>query len=547
MKNFLALRILDLFRGIYTKLGVDYNIMRLIIQAKLTLDCRRVPTMSEGPIEGKEKNYFYSSLIVYAILGVIFLPIILMNIDSRIKMSVYFSCFMILLLTVLISDFSSVILDVNDKDIIGIRGVEPKTLNAAKTTHIFIYIFMLSLSISGFSLIASLRFGIQYFLLLVLSIVLIDILMIIITAIMYLIILKLFKGEKLKDMLNIFQICFLLLFTIGYQFIARSFDFMHTDIAYNQSWWNILFIPMWFSSNFSLLYGKSIDYIGIVLSILSIVVPIVSLAIYKKLVPVFEKNLQKLNDNTYKSKSKKEKLSIKVSKLICREKEERAIFNFVYNILDKDRDFKTKVYPSLELGAFMQIIMIFTSYDNSGIINYLMEIRKSYLFLSGYLGIVIIQNIITMVQYSNEFEGAWIYEVLPIKNIRNIYTGMFKSSIYKLYFPSFILLSIVFIVIFKLEVIKHLVVLFLSGILVSMVSFKLNEKHLPFSKPYNVGTSSKNIIVVFKSMITTGILVGIHFGVISMNTNVLIYIYALILVGIIKISWKGIFTVKENI
>lgn len=546
MKNFLALRILDLFRGIYTKLGVDYNIMRLIIQAKLTLDCRRVPTMSEGPIEGKEKNYFYSSLIVYAILGVIFLPIILMNIDSRIKMSVYFSCFMILLLTVLISDFSSVILDVNDKDIIGIRGVEPKTLNAAKTTHIFIYIFMLSLSISGFSLIASLRFGIQYFLLLVLSIVLIDILMIIITAIMYLIILKLFKGEKLKDMLNIFQICFLLLFTIGYQFIARSFDFMHTDIAYNQSWWNILFIPMWFSSNFSLLDGKPIDSIGIVLSILSIVVPIVSLVIYKKLVPVFEKNLQKLNDNTYKSKSKKEKLSIKVSKLICREKEERAIFNFVYNILDKDRDFKTKVYPSLALGAFMPIIMIFTSYDNSGIINYLMEIRKSYLFLSGYLGIVIMQNIITMVQYSSEFEGAWIYEVLPIKNIRNIYTGMFKSSIYKLYFPSFILLSIVFIVIFKLEVIKHLVVLFLSGILVSMVSFKLNEKHLPFSKPYNVGTSSKNIIVVFKSMITTGILVSIHFGIISMNTNVFIYIYALILVGIIKISWKGIFTVKEN-
>ena len=547
MKNFLALRILDLFRGIYTKLGVDYNIMRLIIQAKLTLDCRRVPTMSEGPIEGKEKNYFYSSLIVYAILGVIFLPIILMNIDSRIKMSVYFSCFMILLLTVLISDFSSVILDVNDKDIIGIRGVEPKTLNAAKTTHIFIYIFMLSLAISGFSLIASLRFGMQYFLLLVLSIVLIDILMIIITAIMYLIILKLFKGEKLKDMLNIFQICFLLLFTIGYQFIARSFDFMHTDIVYNQSWWNILFIPMWFSSNFSLLDGKSIDSIGIVLSILSIVVPIVSLVIYKKLVPVFEKNLQKLNDNTYKSKTKKEKLSIKVSKLICREKEERAIFNFVYNILDKDRDFKTKVYPSLALGAFMPIIMIFTSYDNSGIINYLMEIRKSYLFLSGYLGIVIMQNIITMVQYSNEFEGAWIYEVLPIKNMRNIYTGMFKSSIYKLYFPSFILLSIVFIVIFKLEVIKHLVILFLSGIFVSMVSFKLNEKHLPFSKPYNVGTSSKNIIVVFKSMITTGILVGIHFGVISMNINVLIYIYALILVGIIKISWNSIFTVKENI
>lgn len=546
MKNFLILRILDLFKGIYTKLGVDYNIMRLIIQAKLTLDCRRVPTISEASVEGKEKNYFYSSLFVYAILGVTFLPIILMSIDPRIKMSIYFSCFMILLLTVLISDFSSVILDVNDKDIIGIRGVQPRTLNAAKTTHIFIYIFMLSLAISGFSLLASLRFGMKYFLLLFLSIVLVDILMIIITAIMYLIILKLFKGEKLKDMLNIFQICFLLLFTIGYQFIARSFDFMHTDIVYDQSWWNVLFIPMWFSSNFSIIDGKSLDSIGIVLSILSIVVPIISLVVYKKLVPVFEKNLQKLNDNTYKSKEKKEKFSIKVSKLICRDKEERAIFNFVYNILDKDRDFKTKVYPSLALGVFMPIIIIFTSYDNSGIINYLKEIRESYLYLSGYLGIVIIQNIITMVQYSNEFEGAWIYEILPIKNIRNIYTGMFKGSIYKLYFPSFILLSIVFILIFKIEVIKHLTVLFLSGVFVSMVSFKLNEKHLPFSKPYNVGTSSKNIIVVLKSMITTVILVGIHFWIILMNINVLIYIYALILIGIIKISWNSIFTVRKS-
>ena len=546
MKNFLILRILDLFKGIYTKLGVDYNIMRLIIQAKLTLDCRRVPTISEASVEGKEKNYFYSSLFVYAILGVTFLPIILMSIDPRIKMSIYFSCFMILLLTVLISDFSSVILDVNDKDIIGIRGVQPRTLNAAKTTHIFIYIFMLSLAISGFSLLASLRFGMKYFLLLFLSIVLVDILMIIITAIMYLIILKLFKGEKLKDMLNIFQICFLLLFTIGYQFIARSFDFMHTDIVYDQSWWNVLFIPMWFSSNFSIIDGKSLDSIGIVLSILSIVVPIISLVVYKKLVPVFEKNLQKLNDNTYKSKEKKEKFSIKVSKLICRDKEERAIFNFVYNILDKDRDFKTKVYTSLALGVFMPIIIIFTSYDNSGIINYLKEIRESYLYLSGYLGIVIIQNIITMVQYSNEFEGAWIYEILPIKNIRNIYTGMFKGSIYKLYFPSFILLSIVFILIFKIEVIKHLTVLFLSGVFVSMVSFKLNEKHLPFSKPYNVGTSSKNIIVVLKSMITTVILVGIHFWIILMNINVLIYIYALILIGIIKISWNSIFTVRKS-
>ena len=545
MKNFLSLRILDLFKGIYTKFGIDYNIMRLIIQVKLTLDSRRLSTMSNSTTETKDKNYFYGTLIAYGIVGVIFIPVILMNIDLRIKMSIYFSCFMIVLLTILISDFSSVILDVNDKDIIGIRGVDPKTLNAAKTTHIFMYIFMLSLSISAFSLIASLRFGIKYFLLLFFSIVLIDILMIVITAIMYLIILKFFKGEKLKDMLNMFQVGFLLLFTVGYQFIARSFDFIDTNIVYNNSWWNVLFIPMWYSSNFSFLDKTHIDFISIVLSILSVAVPIISLLIYKKLVLVFEKNLQKLNDNTYNIKSKKEKLSSKLSKLICQDKEERAIFNFVYNILEKDREFKTRVYPSLALGIVMPIIMIITSYDNSGITNYLEEIRESYLFLGGYLGIIIMQNIITMTKYSNEYEGAWIYEILPIKNIKNIYSGMFKSSICKLYLPSFMFLSIVFIVIFKLEVIKHLIVMFLSGILVFMMSFKLNEKYLPFSKPYNLETSSKNMAVMFKSLLTIGILAGIHFSIILMNMNVFIYVYALILIGVIKLSWNRVFTVKS--
>ena len=545
MKNFLSLRILDLFKGIYTRFGIDYNIMRLIIQVKLTLDSRRVSTMSNSTTETKDKNYFYGTLIAYGIVGVIFIPVILMNIDLRVKMSIYFSCFMIVLLTILISDFSSVILDVNDKDIIGIRGVDPKTLNAAKTTHIFMYIFMLSLSISSFSLIASLRLGIKYFLLLFFSIVLIDILMIVITAIMYLIILKFFKGEKLKDMLNMFQVGFLLLFTVGYQFIARSFDFLDNNIVYNNSWWNVLFIPMWYSSNFSFLDKTHIDFTSIVLSILSVAVPIISLFIYKKLVLVFEKNLQKLNDNTYSIKLKKEKLSSKLSKLICKDKEERAIFNFVYNILDKDREFKTRVYPSLALGIVMPIIMIITSYDNSGITNYLEEIRKSYLFLGGYLGIIIMQNIITMTQYSNEYEGAWIYGILPIKNIKNIYSGMFKSSICKLYFPSFIFLSIVFIVIFKLEVIKHLIVMFLSGILVFIMSFKLNEKYLPFSKPYSLETSSKNIASMFKSILTTGILVGIHFSIILMNMNVFIYVYSVILIGVIKLSWNRVFTVKS--
>lgn len=542
MKNFFTLNILDLFKGIYTKFGIDYNKMRLILQVKLTLDSRKASNTIYNNKDTKEKNYFYSSLIVYAILGVMYVPILFMDMDVRLKMTMYFSCFMILLLTILISDFSSIILDINDKDILGIRGIDLKTLNAAKTTHIFIYIFTLSLVLCGFSLIVFFRFGIKNFILFIISIILIDILMITITYILYLIILKLFKGEKLKDMLNTFQIVFLLLFTIGYQVMIRSFDYMNIDFVYTSSWWNIFFIPMYFASNFKLVQGNNIDIITIILSVLSILVPIASLFVYKKLVPTFEQNLQKLNDSSYNIINKKESLISKLSKFVCKDKEERAIFNFVYNILNKDRIFKTKVYPSLALGVLMPLIMIFTSYDNR-ISNYFVEIKNSYLFFSAYFTIAIMQNIISMVSYSNEFEGAWIYDILPIKDKRNIYTGAFKSSLIKLFLPSFILLSAIFIFIFGCSVIKHMFIILLSGILVSMATFKFNEKYLPFSKPYNIANSSKNIFVVFKAMFITLILLSVHFGVTFTKQNIFIYLYSLLLIFVIIFLWNKVFKV----
>ncbi|WP_052356794.1 hypothetical protein [Faecalimicrobium dakarense] len=59
MKEFFILKILDLFKGIYQKSGVNYKIMRLIVQSKLVMDGRRgqnVAGFNEDTT--KDKNYF---------------------------------------------------------------------------------------------------------------------------------------------------------------------------------------------------------------------------------------------------------------------------------------------------------------------------------------------------------------------------------------------------------------------------------------------------------------------------------------------------------
>lgn len=537
MKDFFVLKIMDIFKWIYKAFGINYNVVRLIVQSKLLMDSRRVGNIvSIDEESGKEKNYYLNSLIIYGIIGLSSLPIMLLDTEPIIKMSFYFGFFMIMILTSFISDFSTVILDINDKDIIGTKGVDLKTLNAAKITHIFIYISMLSMAISGGGLIVSLRYGFDFFLLFIISILLIDIFMIIVTASMYFVIIKLFSGEKLKDMLNIFQIIFLLIFTLGYQVVAQSFKVIDLNIIYNPKWWNILLPPMWFASNFSILKGVNLNKILIVLSILSIIIPLISIVIYIKLVPKFESSLQKLNDNTYKNRRVNETFTYKVSKLICRDKEERIFFNFVNNILSKDREFKTKVYPSLAIGAFMPFLIIIMSYDKSGINQYLSYLKESSLFFSAYMSIIISQNVINMIQYSTEYEACWIYEVIPIKNIANIYLGMFKAVIYKLVLGVFSIIYIGFLFIFKISVLKHLVVMFLVNIIVSMVVFMWNEVQFPFSVKYQTATSISSIGSVLKSMFVVGILAGIHF-LVSEN-NLFIMLYTIILCITIYLYWR---------
>jgi len=541
MKEFYILNILDLFKGIYKRFGINYEIMRLIIQSKLVIDSRRIPNTVNSDREVKDKNYFYKSLIVYAITGLCTAPLIVMDINPIIKMSLYFSFFMIMILSVFISDFSSVILDINDKDIIATKGVDNKTLNAAKITHIFIYISLLSLAICGGGFIASIRYGVKFLLLFLVSILFIDILMIIVTAIMYFVILKLFSGEKLKDMLNAFQILFLLVITIGYQFVGRAFTFVDLKFIYEPKLWNILIPPMWFGANFNLITGTEVNIIIKIMSILSIVIPIVSIIIYIKLVPSFEYNLQKLSDNTYKNTKTKESMSFKISKILCKNQEEKIFFDFVHSMLSKDRDFKTKIYPSLAIGAFMPFVMMLSTYDGEGIVNYIISMRESSYYFMAYLCVLISQSIITTIKFSNQYEAAWIYDILPIKDKKNIYSGMFKSSIYKLILPIFIAMSIGFIIIFGGNVIIHLAVVFASIIITSMITFKFNEKELPFSSDYRNANSASNIVIVFKSMLVVGILAGIHFLVSKSMLFTCIYLIALLL--FIKLIWNKVFTI----
>lgn len=540
MEDFFSLKILDLFRPLFEAFGVEYEKMRLIVNMKLTLD-KRKNNSSEN------KNSLMQSVILYLIIGLVASRIIVMQLDIITKMTILFALIFVMLLTCFITDFSSVILDTYDRHIIGITDVKSITLNMAKIVHIVIYISIMSLSISAFSILMILMvYNIGFCLLFILCMILMDFLLIMMTSVIYYLLIKIFKGEKLKDVLNLFQIFMILVFSIMYYLITSSLSDIQINYTFSIEAYD-LFIPfMWFASLFCVAFYGKIETLYIIMSILGIIVPILSILIYVKLTPAFERNLEKLEQVSYNEKDSKTKKSF-VSKLgdkICKNNEEKSFFEFIYTNLSRDREFKTRVYPTLASGIIMPLILLFVTYDRSmSMMEYLKSLSTTNDFLNIYLAVILLQNCILLLKYSKEYEASFIYDVVPISKKRNIYSAEFKVIIIKLFVPVFIIIGVPYLILFKAKFIVHLLIAFMSTIFISMGTFKVNSKSLPFSEDYTVTANTSNFVNIIKSIVFVGMAVLLHYIIILKMPYIFSVAYLILLILIMKIIWNKVFDV----
>ncbi len=540
MEDFFSLKILDLFRPLFEAFGVEYEKMRLIVNMKLTLD-KRKNNSSEN------KNSLMQSVILYLVIGLVASRIIVMPIDIMTKMTVLFALIFVMLLTCFITDFSSVILDTYDRHIIGITDVKDITLNMAKIVHIIIYISIISLSISAFSILMILMaYNIGFCLLFILCMILMDFLLIMMTSVIYYLLIKIFKGEKLKDVLNLFQIFMIFVFSIMYYFITSSLSDIQINYTFSINAYD-LFIPfMWFASLFCVIFYGKIQTLYIIMAILGIIVPILSILIYIKLTPAFERNLDKLEQVSYNEKDSKSKKSFasKLANKICKNNEEKSFFEFIYTNLSRDREFKTRVYPTLASGIIMPLVLLFVTYDRSiSIMEYLKSLSTTNNFLNIYLAVILLQNCILLLKYSKEYEASFIYDVLPISKKKNIYSAEFKVIIIKLFVPIFIIIGIPYLILFKAKFIVHLLIAFVSTIFISMGTFRVNDKSLPFSEDYAVTANTSNFLNIIKSIGFVGAAVLLHYLIILKAPYIFSVAYLILLILIMKIIWNKVFDI----
>ncbi|RFU64038.1 hypothetical protein [Bacillus sp. V59.32b] len=546
MKNFRVLKFLDRCKGLFEKLGVDYEKMRSILQVKLVMDSRKVPTILAGSGNQKNKkseneNQFIKSLWIYVILGGFMAVVVAKGNNYMLQMSLFFGVLIFMILTSLVSDFSSVLLDTRDKTIIYSKPVDRRTMGMAKFLHIFIYMFYLTMAITGPALAVSLiRHGIGFFILFLAEIILIDVFVVVLTALLYLVILRFFDGERLKDIINYFQIGLTVAMTLGYQLLIRVFDFMDASAVLEPEWWHYFIIPIWYGAPFEwILKGVTNGYYTL-FSVFAVIVPLISIFLYIKLIPLYERSLQRLT-SVSGSRKKKKRFTTWSAKVLCKSREEQIFFRFAADMMANERDFKLKLYPGLGISLILPFFLIFNALDGSS----LDEIKNSRMYYNMYFSGMVIPTLVMMLNYSKNFKAAWIYKMIPIRAEGSIYKGVLKAGIARYLFPLFLFVGMLFISLFGFRILPDLTVMFLGFLLFVVLCFKSLSSDMPFSEAFEAIQQNEGI-KTFLLLTFLLLLAALHFSA-AYLFEYGVYIYLILLFIINLIAWKWSFPTKNKI
>lgn len=536
MKDMKFLKILDRFEGLLNKFGVDYPVMRRILQIKLLMDGRRAPTIvgRSGKNRQKDnsgeadlgKNQFLGSLWLYVLFGGFASMILLSGDNYLFQVSIVFGILMFMIMTSLISDFSSVLLDIRDRSILQTKPVNRRTIAMAKALHIFYYLFVLTGAIAIILLAVGLfRHGVGFFLIFVVELVLMDLLIIALTAMLYLLVLRLLDGEKLKDLINYVQIGLTIGIALGYQILIRVFDFIDMQAVVHFKWWHFLIPPVWFGAPYEmLLHGDHRTEI-IAASALALLIPLIAGIAYILLMPSLEKNLQKLAGPGGDQREGTGRWVSGLARILCPEGQERAFFRFAWRMMASEREFKLKVYPSLGFSLVFPPIMLFTMGMQDG----LGSLRGTRLYLFIYACALLVPNLIWMLRYSSNYKASWMYQTAPVSSAVPVQRGALAAAVVRLLLPIYIIEAAGFMVLFGTEIIPDLLAVGLGLLAYAVISFVIigNKDIYPFSERFEAVQTSVSFKMI-GLMLMLGGLGLLHYIATRFSFGLLIYIALLL-------------------
>ncbi|TAG30530.1 MAG: hypothetical protein EAZ35_07040 [Sphingobacteriia bacterium] len=511
--------------ALYSRMGVNIKHLKAILKAKLVMDDRRPSSLQQTKQKTKNKSIKMATLftmLMMALLGLFFnIPFFIVA-DPITQFTLYFSFFITILAFTIISDFTSVLIDIRDNYIILPKPVNDTTVLLSRLLHIVIHTskLVISLNIAGIITVFLLK-GFYGAAILIFLIPFATLFTIFLINALYILVLKITTPEKFKALINYFQIAFAILIFGVYQLVPRLIEKASLQAyAIPEKSWGILAPPYWFAAAWKVFYGGGSLYL-IAVTILSILMPILSVwLVVKYLAPTFNQKLTLITgsdqgEQTIKTEHKglafkRKGLAEKLAALFTQKGSERMGFLFTWKMIGRSRDYKMKTFPSIGYLMVYFFVILFRNKDllstdklrdSSNLGTKILLLTIIYM-----LGFTILQAMSNLKQ-SDKYKAAWIYFITPIQEPGNIISGAVKATIAIFFLPLAIALIILSVAFIGWNIIPNLLLGISNQLLICFFVAYISMREFPFARTAtNKGTGFIRGLFSLIFPVTLGIL-----------------------------------------
>lgn len=541
MFKLFSLKVLDLFKPLFKGLKVDYDKLRAILKAKLIMENRRTSAFSNS-FSGQESNskisqffqnsnFFKRGYILFLIYGLILAGLCYGAEDIKIRYTALFAVGMFLFFAGIIVDFTEVLIDTRDRDILLYKPVGEKEINLARLISLIIYVVKLALIMFGPALLVTIVKRPQEVPILLVEVVMLSVSLVMFEYIFYYVLFRIFKNLNIKSIITTVQVLIFVVLMIGFQIFGHIVDKEMAIKIFSSEAFKYLFIPMWFTGPFELLYGN-FETINIIYTVLLIVFFIGFIAINTAISKDFEEILSKKDKVIINKKSSF--LQRLTNKFFAKNDMERAGVNMVFWMKGSDEKLKFQLGSISLMIIVYPLIFYFAIFKKTQSPEATMTLAEMsrYITLINYMSAMMSLSIWQILNYATHYKASIIHLITGNLKLNKFRDGVIKGALFAFVFVPVVLNAVIMSFLIRgawlIDFINPIIFIMLSNI----IGAKLILKKLPFSLDV---TKIKNgqkgyFFASLAAMLVTAVFSGVNALLIVFN-NQFIYLYSLIGLG----------------
>lgn len=526
----------------YSGLGVNKMQLKAILKTKLIMDDRRPNSMQQMK-RSKSKVTNRATLLtmfISALLGSLFLMVFSIGNNYVVQLTIFFSMYIFVLASSLISDFTTVLIDIRDNYIILPKPVNDRTVLVARLLHILIHIckLVLPMSLPGIIYMA-INTGVIGTLFFFIFITLGTLLTLFLINALYILILKITTPQKFQNIIATFQIVFAIALYGSYQIVPRLVNKIQLekfDFA-NLGKWVWLIPSYWFARAWQTIHENSYTIGGFLSIALAILTPVASMYIViKYFAPSFNQKLSLINNSNSEAaglnvslnqmKTTDTGLVSKLASLFCKPGAEKMAFLLCWKITGRSRDFKMKVYPSIGYLIVMLVVMFIQPGRYETMAEHKIMLPMVIIIGAVYFSSFILIIAIAQLPFSDKYKAAWIYYSSPIAAPGLLINGTFKAIVSKFYLPLVVLSFVTGIILIGPSILPNLLLALFNELFICSLITYLTMKELPFSTQQGTNSKTGNFFRGILTFIIPSTIAVFHFFIYKIT--VVVYIFAVL-------------------